>query len=778
MNGTAQGSPWLAPTRVVDLSDNLAGLYASRLLKDAGASVLRCSSVAAQVDLAVAGGSAAGARALLEILQKGDETAEDVTIRSALDDADIVLCGASTWSTFALERAVAERRALTVVSISEVGLDGPFSGQRLDSCLRQAMAGSLFWRGDPDQPPLIAAGEIEHFLAGAYAAAAAVAGLRRARLTGTGDAFDLSLLEVCNAGLTTFGATLASLWGRLGDDYPRRSVQVPAIERTKDGWVGLCVISAQQRQDLMHIVGRSDLADDASIAYAGADAPKTAELKVAVAAWAAEQTTDDVIDIAAAFRIPVAPIGRGSTLLYNEQLVARGFFGPDPHHEIAPGRTFRLHDPTTVTATRSPGRSQPRIDDGPLSLSGLRVVDLTAWWAGPSATHFLAAMGADVVKVESTPRPDGMRYSFVPDPTAPDWWDHGPVFFALNTNKRGITLDFTTERGLEVLQSLVERADVLIENFSPRVLDSLGLDWRRVRDVNPGLVVVRMPAFGLDGPWRDRTGFAQTIEQTSGLAWTTGHPNGAPIAPRGVCDPLAGMHAAFSCLAALEHRDRHGTAGVVEVAMLEPATFGSLGQILAWQHDGVEPTRMGNRHPQRCPRGVYPTSGDDRWIAVDVETTQDWVALAGVLGRPEWCEPPWTDEAHRRGRADLVDADLSRWTRAHTDDEAIGALTAAGIPCARVTGSGRVPEHAQFAHRGYFEWVDHPVAGRHPVPGLPLRSLRGPLRWNRTPAPTLGRDTAAVLREWLALSDTELADLEQHGITGTRPLNLDSEEPA
>ena len=187
---------------------------------------------------------------------------------------------------------------------------------------------------------------------------------------------------------------------------------------------------------------------------------------------------------------------------------------------------------------------------------------------------------------------------------------------------------------------------------------------------------------------------------------------------------------------------------------------------------------MGNRHPQRSPRGVYPTIGDDRWIALNVETTEDWIALAGVLDRHEWCRHPWTDEKYRRSQVAIIDADLVRWSLVHTDDEAIAELAAAGVPSARVTGSGRVPDHPQFKHREYFEWIDHPIAGRHPVPGLPFRSRRGALRWNRSPAPTLGRDTDEVLREWLALTDSELEYLEIHGISGTRPLNLDSEESA
>jgi crotonobetainyl-CoA:carnitine CoA-transferase CaiB-like acyl-CoA transferase len=146
------------------------------------------------------------------------------------------------------------------------------------------------------------------------------------------------------------------------------------------------------------------------------------------------------------------------------------------------------------------------------------------------------------------------------------------------------------------------------------------------------------------------------------------------------------------------------------------------------------------------------------------------------LNRPEWCEQPWTNEEFRREHLDEIEARLTAWSQARADDEAVTLLTSAGVPCAPVTGSGRVPDHPQFVHRGFFEWVEHPIAGRHPVPGLPFRSRRSSTRWNRRPAPTLGRDTDAVLREWLGCSDADIAELEQLGVTGTRPLNLDQEE--
>jgi crotonobetainyl-CoA:carnitine CoA-transferase CaiB-like acyl-CoA transferase len=238
------------------------------------------------------------------------------------------------------------------------------------------------------------------------------------------------------------------------------------------------------------------------------------------------------------------------------------------------------------------------------------------------------------------------------------------------------------------------------------------------------------------------------------------------------------MHAAFACLAALENRDRHGEGGVVEVAMLDTAAFAALGQALAWQADGVEPARIGNRHPSRCPRGVYPTRGDDRWVAIDVESTADWLALAEIVGRQDWHHDAWRDESHRRSNADVIDDAITTWTLGRSDEEVVATLSAVGVPCARVTGSGRVPDNPQFVHRAFFDWIDHPVAGRHPVPGLPFRSRRRAVRWNRTPAPSLGRDTDEVLREWLALADSELDELEDQGITGTRPSNLDQEASA
>ena len=213
-------------------------------------------------------------------------------------------------------------------------------------------------------------------------------------------------------------------------------------------------------------------------------------------------------------------------------------------------------DGESLWQPRASSTAAPAIDH--LPLAGVRIVDFTAFWAGPAATHSLAAFGADVIKIESIQRPDGIRYSGGMRKDVDDWWEYGWVFHAMNTNKRSVTLDLQSAEGLRLIRQLVGEADAVIENFSPRVMEQFGLGAEALLELNPRLVVGRMPAFGLTGPWRDRVGFAPTMEQIAGLAWVTGLSDGPPIAPRGACDPLAGAHAAFALLAALEFTDRTG----------------------------------------------------------------------------------------------------------------------------------------------------------------------------------------------------------------------------
>src|SRR5439155_22722984 len=265
-------------------------------------------------------------------------------------------------------------------------------------------------------------------------------------------------------------------------------------------------------------------------------------------------------------------------------------------------------------------------------LAGIRVADFTQFWAGPACTQTLAAFGADIVKVESFHRPDGARGT-TRRPDDARWWEYSPLFHGNNQGKRSIAIDLNTDEGRDIARRLIASADLVIENFTPRVMEKFDFDRDAVHAINPHAVMMRMPAFGLDGPWRDRPGFATTMEQLSGLCWTTGFPDGPPVNPGGIGDPMGGAHAAFAAFVALAERDRTGAGLLVEVPLIEPALNVAAEAIIEASAYDVVLGRIGNRGRAAAPQNAYPAAGDDQWLAVAVETDDQWHALAGVLGR-------------------------------------------------------------------------------------------------------------------------------------------------
>src|SRR5246127_2228063 len=379
--------------------------------------------------------------------------------------------------------------------------------------------------------------------------------------------------------------------------------------------------------------------------------------------WLAERTVDEVVELGQLFRLPIAALGNGATIRDTAYARERGAFVENPagfHQPRTPWLMSQCKpaslrgapvlgeaDDTTPWPKRE-YREPP--SDPRLPLKGIRIVDLTAFWAGPAATHLLAAFGADVVKVESIQRPDGIRYSGGMRKDRDDWWEYGWVFHAMNTNKRSVTLDLGSDDGRRLFTELVSDADVVIENFSPRVMDHFGLTADALLAINPRLVVARMPAFGLDGPWRDRVGFAPTMEQIAGLAWVTGLPDAPPVTPRGACDPLAGVHAAFAVLAALDFAKRTGTGQLVELPMLETVLNATAIQAIESEVFGKTLDRRGNRGHCESIQNLYRCAGQDDWIAVTVRDDTQWRALLDVMDRPTWCDEGLATVAGRRKR--------------------------------------------------------------------------------------------------------------------------------
>src|SRR5581483_6749372 len=207
-------------------------------------------------------------------------------------------------------------------------------------------------------------------------------------------------------------------------------------------------------------------------------------------------------------------------------------------------------------------------------------------------------------------------------------------------------------------------ADVMLDNFTPRVMEQFELDWQHVHDVNPRLIQVRMPAYGLRGPWRDRTGFAQTMEAITGMAWITGYPDGPPILPRGACDPLAAMHAVFATMLALRDREHSGDGRFIEVTMIEAALNMGAEQIIEHGATGEVATRTGNRGPVGAPQNLWACSGHEEWLALAITSDDEWAAFRRVIGDPDWAQDP--ELATRAGRLsahDRLDDEIGRFCK-------------------------------------------------------------------------------------------------------------------
>jgi crotonobetainyl-CoA:carnitine CoA-transferase CaiB-like acyl-CoA transferase len=797
----------LTGIRVLDFASQVAGPYCSKLFVDAGAHVIKVEAPEGDSlrRFSATGADLGGAdSAFFAYLNAGKQSVvgrpEDPHVRALLAEADLVIeaHGLATDDGTRLDVATlrAAHPAVVILSITPYGRAGPWAERAATEFTLQAEAGSIGIRGLMGHEPIQAGGRITEFAGASYGAVAALVAVLHARATGRGEHVDLSLLEAGNLVFTNYGETMNRLMnGGPGDPEHyllAPSVETPSIERTADGYVGFCTNARQQFMDFLLLIERPDLREDEQLAQFAGRLLRFAEWSEIMDAWLSKKKTAEVLELASELRIPVAPILNGETVLQHEQLVERRVFVPDASGRFVqprrpyrfddadpppPGPAPRLGEHTETAAFPSRERPAPTPTDA-LPLAGLRIVDLTAWWAGPAATHLFATFGAEVVHVESTSRIDGLRsIGGVVAGHFPDWWEASPHFMHVNTNKLGITLDLTQKKGRELLDRLIAQSDVVIENFTPRVLEQFGLSWERIQALNPRAILMRMPAFGLSGPWRDNTGFAQTMEQMTGLAWVTGHADDQPRIPRGPCDPIAAMHAAFTLLVALAQREATGRGLHVESTMVESALNIAAEQVLEWSAYGRRMERMGNRSVHAAPQGLYECAEgvtvQDKWLALSIPSDAEWRALREVLGEPAWAMDPALDTAAGRHAAhDAIDAALSAWTAGKDRAALLAALRARDIPASEVDNPGRLlGKNPQLAARHYFERPGHPVMGEFPLPSLPFR-FSGVERWLRTPAPTLGRDNDHVLRTLLGVSPEALRELEAEGVIGTRPARL------
>jgi crotonobetainyl-CoA:carnitine CoA-transferase CaiB-like acyl-CoA transferase len=407
-------------------------------------------------------------------------------------------------------------------------------------------------------------------------------------------------------------------------------------------------------------------------------------------------------------------------------------------------------------------------------LAGVRILDLTRVWAGPLATRILGDLGADLLKIEA---PTGRGQANVApgqrsgqiggDQTRP--WNQQASFNKLNRNKRSLCIDLKSDVGKTVFLDLVRGADVVIENFSAKAMSRLGLGPDRLREVNPRLIYVAMPGYGLFGPYTDYVAYGPSIEPMTGLTSIMGYgPSEPRVTSVALPDASAGTWGAAAVLAAMERRDRTGRGCLVDLSQHEGA-MNLLGEYyVEAQRSGEAPAPIGNAHAVFAPHGVFPCQGDDDWIALAARTEEEWLSFAAVAGRGWALDARFADMQSRREHRAALDDLISDWTLGYQKQELMELLQSVGVPAGAVLSAPDLLSDPHLAARQFFIEFDQPDVGRIPYPGTPVK-VQGRRGDGWTPAPTLGQHNRDVLEDILQMTDSDIEELYRAGVIADHP---------
>lgn len=391
-------------------------------------------------------------------------------------------------------------------------------------------------------------------------------------------------------------------------------------------------------------------------------------------------------------------------------------------------------------------------------LDGVTVIDLSHVYNGPYATFLMAMAGANVIKVEPF-QGEHLR-------SRGDMGGAALPFAMLNSNKKPVTLNLKTEKGRELLRELVQRADILVENFAPGVMDRLGLGADALHKINPRLVYGSSSGYGKDGPYRDYPAMDLVMQAMCGVIDSTGFADQPPVkSGAAMCDFMAGIHLYGAIMTALYERERTGIGRTVEVSM-QDATYASLASNLGMLHARGDkaPARTGNRHGGLgiSPYNVYPTT--DGYVVLNCPGDHHFYSVLEVLGRPELKDDPrFVSRSARVENVEAVDALLETWTKTQTKNEVARLMLEKKVPCAPVRGLAEVMQDENMHARGSLQRIQHPELGEVVVPHSPL-VFEGSIRLAITPSLPLGASNDEVYGDWLGHSPQELAVLKAEGV--------------
>ena len=783
LSGALQG------VRVLDVTDPLGALV-SRLLGDLGADVIKIEPPGGdpgrqllpfvtkdekRLSLPFVRANVNKRSVILDLDRREDQ----VRFRTLVEQADVVVSteGLATWTArgIDLERLVTMYPRLVWLAFSPFGLTGPYSAYSGNNIVAEAMGGLAYIQGDDAKPPCVSPCEQGVYLASIQAAFGALMALWERRTSGQGQLVEVSVHEVL-ANLY-FLLVNYGVWSDIPYRIGARNFMPPnGYYPCKDGHIFIATLMTGLWEKLVAFVDDPRLKDEALL-----DADYRNEHPELVDPILREFTSRfdrwTLMNELQRHGVPAAPWSTVADVAANEHLNERGFFrdfeqppfgklrssGPMFRASASPLRIRRpapqlgehQHEVWAEKASQAKRAPSPPIAGAPrrLPLAGVRVLDLSRAWAGPYGTRYLADFGAEVIKVETGQYPPGREPG-------------NPSYGEVNRNKRPITLNFQTPEGRDLLKRLVAISDVVVENFSPRVMAKYELDYEHLLEVRPDLIMVSLPGYGRSGPHGRFVSFGGPLMAYTGMSLLWGYPDSPPDARVKVAQPdyISSTTQAFAVMAALHHRARTGEGQYIEIAQVEAAIASLEPVYLDYFANGTVAEPRGNRDPNAVPQGCYPCLGHEAWCVISCPTDEQWRALATLIGGEALADDPtWATAADRWARHDALDELIASLTREWTPYQLMRELQRVGVPAGVVQTAEDLWRDVQLCARDYTVMMEHPELGMVEHPGMTVRLHATPGEIQR-PVGRLGEANDAVFRGLLGLSTDDIEQLVKSGV--------------
>lgn len=790
--------------KVVELGHMVSAAYASKLMADLGAEVIKVEEPGG--DLARQRGPFPNGHGDPE--QSGlflylnsnkhsvtlDLSREQDRLADLVARADMLVHNYPPGQMAALGIDYARFRAinprLVMCSLTPFGLTGPHKDYNAYE-LTIAHGGGWAWLSPggsdrPDLPPLKAAGHQADFQIGTAAAAATLAAYTTALRTGLGEHIDLSG-QAYIASFVDVSAPNYSYQELVATRLGKRVLYPWDIFPCQDGLMFLVIGEEDQWQRLVALMGAPEWAGWEIFDGLANRSQNQDVLKMYLADWIKDWKVEELFRAGQERRICFAPVFSMAQLATQDQLHARHFFVDVSHPKAGtlthlgapylldtpwweirrPAPLLGEHNSQLGTKFKENGRPQPArpAAGAQLPLAGIRVADFSWVWAGPFCALQLAHLGAEVIKVESHTRPDAARrLLFYPKDMEPGV-NRCALFNQWGQGKKSLLLNLTDPKGIALAKELVSKSDVVLQNFATGVMDQLGLGYAELKRLKPDIVMASISGYGQTGPQRNYMAYGPAIPPLTGLSSITGYEGGPPQeVGMAYGDPTSGIHAAAAICAALAARERTGQGQHIDVSLWQSVAVLVAEGWMDYAMNKTQPARQGNRDPWMAPHNCYRCAGEDEWVTIACGTDKEWRSLCQAIGQTELATDRRFDTARaRKANEEELDQIVTAWTEKRDKWAVTHLLQEVGVAAFPSMNGKDLIEDPHLNARGFFERLPHPEVGTRTHMGIPWRLANGS-NGVRSPAPLLGQDTDQVMRDVLGYSSEEIDRLKEEKV--------------